>query len=305
MDRFIFLVDNSSYKRKDLRSLLFVTLSLGVILVAWVVLNALLAWYPAHPQRLYRDNMKLTMTPSEYGLEYEDVTLGNGLSGWFIPADAAHATVIFVHGWASCREERWIPFLELAQPLQNHQMNVVLYDARYVNSSAAYSGGVRESIDLLEVVHWAAIRTKVPVVIWGFSAGGHAALLALANHDTDVCCALTDSAFVDANEMFKGMYHQMYNIPRFALALLPLFWKVFTGFFPGRIDRPITTPLLVIHGDADSSISVENGRILERFSNVRYWEATGVGHEEAFRNSPSEYLERCINFIQSYIEKRT
>ena len=273
-----------------------------IILIIWVALNAMLAWYPAHPKKIYPDHMTLTTTPSEYGLKYEDVMVVNGLLGWFIPTDTACATVILVHGWASCREEKWVPFLELARHLHNQQMNVLLYDARYVNSSKTYSGGERESKDLIDVVNWAVERTEVPVVVWGFSAGGHATLLALSNHDNQISCAITDSAFVNANESFKSMYRRSYHIPPFTLLLMPLFFKLFTGYFPSRLQHGIKKPLFVIHGDSDTSISIMNGRSLKQFLEVMYWEVSGVGHEEAFIRYPEEYISRCIGFIDRTLE---
>lgn len=268
----------------------------------WLGLNALLAWYPAHPRRLYPENMTLTTTPLKYGLQYEDVLVGNGLSGWFIPANAARATVILVHGWTSCREERWVPFLELASHLHKHQLNVLLYDARYVNGTTTYSGGQRESVDLINVVDWSAKRTGVPVIVWGFSAGGHATLLALSKNDTNIRCAITDSAFVNASETFKSMYRNLYHIPRSLLALLPLFFKLYTGYFPGRLQQPhINKPLFVIHGDADSSVHVVNGRSLRAIPTTQYWEINGVEHEEAFVKHPDEYTERCIGFIDGIL----
>jgi uncharacterized protein len=284
--------------------LLFVVV-FGVVLVIWMGLNALLAWYPAHPIKLYPANMKLTTTPSEYGLEYENVIIGSGLSGWFVQAAAARATVVLVHGWTSCREERWVPFLDIARHLHEHQINVLLYDARYVNGAKPYSGGKHESEDLIGIADWCAERTCLPVIAWGFSAGGHATLLALSENDTKISCAITDSAFVDASESFKSMYRYLYHIPRPALVLLPIFFKVFTGCFPRRLQRPIKKPLFVIHGDADSSIDVMNGRSLKSVPTVQYWEVNDVGHEEAFVKHPAEYMRRCITFINGCLGSST
>lgn len=263
----------------------------------WLGLNALLAWYPAHPNRIYPENMTLTTTPLEYGLQYEDVLVGNGLSGWFVPTPTARATVILVHGWMSCREEKWVPFLQLAGYLHEHQLHVLLYDARYVDGTKAYSGGQRESVDLIQVAEWAAKRTGVPVIVWGFSAGGHATLLALSKNDTNIRCAITDSAFVNASESFKSMYRNLYHIPRPLLGLLPLFFKWYTGYFPGRLQPHINKPLFVIQGDADSSVPVMNGRSLKAIPTTEYWEINGMGHEEAFVKLPDEYVARCIGFI--------
>ncbi|WDL97056.1 alpha/beta hydrolase [Alicyclobacillus sp. ALC3] len=280
---------------------MFYAIVLIVVLMMWLGLNALLAWYPAHPKKISPTNMTLTTTPLEYGLHYEDVLVGNGLSGWFIPSHTARATVILVHGWMSCREEKWVPFLELARHLHEHQMNVLLYDARYVNENKTYSGGQRESVDLINVADWSAKRTGVPVIVWGFSAGGHAALLALSKDDTNIRCAITDSAFVNASESFKSMYRNLYHIPQPLLALLPLFFKLYTGCFPGRLQPRINKPLFVIHGDADSSIHVMNGRILKAIPTTQYWEINGVEHEEAFVKHSAEYTERCISFIDGIL----
>ena len=53
----------------------------------------------------------------------------------------------------------------------------------------------------------------------------------------------------------------------------------------------------VIHGDSDTSIPIMNGRSLKQFPEVKCWEVSGVGHEEAFVRHPEEYISRCIGFI--------
>lgn len=242
--------------------------------------------------------MSLTTTPSDFELPYEDVEFGHGLHGWFIPAPSSHATVIFVHGWAGCREERWVAFLALARRVNEQGMNALLLDLGYVGGGRPYTGGCLESEDIRQSVKWVRRTIPGPVILWGFSAGGHATLLALSEHESLVDGAITDSAFVDAYDAFYTMYQRILHLPRFSMALVPLFFRIFTGHYPQRLTNPIGTPVLVIHGNADQSISVEHGRTLAVFSNIDYWEVQGAAHEAAFQTHRDEYLNRCFHFIE-------
>ena len=271
--------------------------AIAAIFVVWILLNAVLAWQTTHPYDHYSNGMNLTTTPAEFGLFFEEIKWDRGLRGWLIPTSSERETVIFVHGWAGCREERWVPFLELARHSYRRGMNCVLFDLGYVNGSRPYSGGELESQDLLKMVEWVRLFHKGPVIVWGFSAGGHATLLALRNSQHHIDCAITDSAFMDATDMFSTMYRHLLHLPKPVFSLISFWFQAFTGHRPKRVTSVNDTPVFVIQGDADEAVSVQNGRRLSTLANTEYWEVSGVNHEGAFKRQPDEYIRRCFDFI--------
>ncbi|QQE77085.1 alpha/beta hydrolase [Alicyclobacillus sp. SO9] len=278
-----------------------VVVAVVLILLAWIAGNAVLGWYPTRPARHYPSRAAMTTTPAEYGLPFEDVKIAGRLSGWLIPTNRARPTVIFVHGWAGSREEPWVPFLGLAKEVYQRKMNTVLFDLGYVSGSRPYTGGSAESNDVLTVVDWVRSWGDGPIIVWGFSAGGHATLSALGETGNRIDCAITDSAFVSAFDSFATMYQQMLHLPKLFFVLVPAFFWLFTGYFPKRIRSVANRPLLVIHGSEDSSIPVANGRWLSQWTQTEYWEVSGTDHEGAFQSHPEEYIERCFRFIDRCI----
>lgn len=70
-----------------------VAIGYGLILFLMYVMQSKLVYHP-------QDEM--LATPSEVGLEYQDVHLQTKddvrLHGWFVPADSAQTTVLYLHG---------------------------------------------------------------------------------------------------------------------------------------------------------------------------------------------------------------
>lgn len=68
----------------------------------------------------------------------------------------------------------------------------------------------------------------------------------------------------------------------------------------GNAENLLNVPLLVIHGDSDATVSVENSRhatqMLQRWGyDIRYWEMPGWGHED---------LQQRLNLIDWLLEHR-
>jgi len=71
---------------------------------------------------------------------------------------------------------------------------------------------------------------------------------------------------------------------------------------PERAVRSLDYPILVIHGDADTRIPIEQGRRVHRAAPAgsKIWIAPGADHVDAFNNYPDEYVRR----VESYFEER-
>jgi pimeloyl-ACP methyl ester carboxylesterase len=135
-------------------------------------------------------------TPTDAGLEYEDVTFqatdGVRLSGWFIPreGDGPGPVVAFVHGWLWNRlgnisgkvpfTDRDVDFLPAAKGLHDAGYHVLLFDLRHHGESgrgrAPLTYGPRETRDFVGAVNYLRERPDVDgerIGAIGTSMGGN------------------------------------------------------------------------------------------------------------------------------------
>ncbi|HWH09417.1 MAG TPA: alpha/beta fold hydrolase, partial [Candidatus Thermoplasmatota archaeon] len=99
--------------RRGLRWLLAALLTLGVLYGAFV---GYVSWRSAeslvHPAR-----PASSWTPADAGLAFEPLALttsdGVALAGWWMPADEARGTVVFLHGYGDSKNQSlaYAPFL--------------------------------------------------------------------------------------------------------------------------------------------------------------------------------------------------
>ena len=141
----------------------------------------------------------LTSSPTDVGLEYEDVAFeaadGVGLKGWFIPREeeGPGPVVLFVHGWLWNRagnvaghvplEDRDVDFLPAVKALHDAGISVLLFDLRWHGESDKGKGpmtyGPSEASDLVGAVNYLRTRPEVDgerIGVIGTSMGGNISL---------------------------------------------------------------------------------------------------------------------------------
>ena len=150
--------------------------------------------------------------------------------------------------------ERWVPFDALALELVSAGISTLLFDLGYVGGNRMYSGGQREADDILLAAAWAYRRSRLPVVLWGFSAGGHAALLAAQRATESLVAVIADSAFPDSAWMLAQRAARTLHLPSHLLALAPPLLQMMSGARAGTI-RARSVPSLLIWGNADEEVS--------------------------------------------------
>jgi uncharacterized protein len=139
-------------------------------------------------------------TPTDAGLEYEDVTFkatdGVRLSGWFIPreGDGPGPVVVFVHGWLWNRlgnvsgrvpfTDRDVDFLPATKGLHDAGYHVLLFDLRHHGESgrgrAPLTYGPRETRDFVGAVNYLRSRPDVDgerIGAIGTSMGGNTVIM--------------------------------------------------------------------------------------------------------------------------------
>lgn len=271
---------------------------------------------------IHPDREPVTTDPSSRGLTFADVTFssrdGVRLEGWFLPATGGVAprTVIFAHGYGKNRLQDDVPALDVAAALVREGFNVLMFDFR----NSGESGGDRTTVgqeevqDLAAAVDW--VRTTYgpdqAVGLLGWSMGAVTAILTAGGVEP-VEAVVADAPFADLRTYLEENLSQWTGLPEF-----PFNWLIRTllpplvDVHPDRV-RPVEavprmapTPLLLIHGTADTVIGPHHSRHLALVAErsgvaVELWEAEGAGHVKAYATAREAYLQRVIAFIDAHL----
>jgi dipeptidyl aminopeptidase/acylaminoacyl peptidase len=259
-------------------------------------------------------------TPSDLGLEYEDVTIrandGVELSGWFIDV-GAKATVIAIHGYTSSRwDETYMK--PVIMMLARNGFNVAAFDFRAHGRSGGNvtTFGFKEVDDYRIVISWLkAAKTggaeRIGVI--GFSMGGAVALM-LAAEDNRVDAIVADSPYMDIVASGRRWIMRMGEpVKSILLGLYPLvifYSSRLLGIDASKLKlynyaEKIRKPVLLVAGRRDDLVSVEE---IEDFynaarkanGNVELW-VTDSQHVRSIVDYPDEYEKRVIGFFKRWL----
>jgi pimeloyl-ACP methyl ester carboxylesterase len=280
---------------------LVVLAALGVGGVSWVAADKLV-----HPAREIK-----AVTPASRGLEYETATLltedGLHLAAWWIPAEEAKGTVVFLHGYGASRSQA----LSVAPFLHRAGYHVLAFDFRaHGESEGAYTTiGIEESRDVRAAVSWALARTRadMPVALFGWSMGAATAVNA-AGEMPEVDALVLDSSFARLANVVSNNLEVFTGLPRYPFApVIMLFASGMAGHAPSdnepaREARELQRPILIIQGTEDRIATPEaDGRALADASGERaqFWLVEGAGHVDARRADPRQYEARVLAFLDA------
>lgn len=204
-----------------------------------------------------------TGSPADFGLDYLETRIatagGKNLFAWWLPAQAASATAILLHGWGGNAEL----MLPLAIPLHKAGMNILLLDARNHGRSdaASFSSLPRFAEDIGAAVDWVQNHHgrpfRAPVVLLGHSVGAGAALLEASRRD-DIAAVISVAAFAHPAWMMRR-YLARLGSPDLLTRLILRYVEWIIGHRYDAI-APLNTvcrvrcPVLLVHGKADETV---------------------------------------------------
>ena len=233
----------------------------------------------------------LRRDPGRYGLDFRDVTIPTAndrtLGAWFVPpARAPGPCVVVMHGWGA----NAAMMLPLVAPIAKAGLGLVLVDARNHGRSDGdtYASMPRFAEDVDACLDWLRDQPEADgarLGLLGHSVGAAACLLAASRRD--------DVAAVAALATFDHPERVMRDYLRHAgLPWRPLGWLVtryvekvighrFEAIAPLTTIRRVRCPVLLLHGEDDPVISVEQARAVHARANgnARLVTAPGVDHE--------------------------
>lgn len=295
----------SKYGRLLLAGVLVLLLAAGVILGV----SGYVGWNLTHPQR-----QALDTTPLSVGLSYQEVVFpsqedGLELKGWFIPSAGSHRTVIFAHGYRKNRLNSDVPILPIARYLVEKGYNVLMFDFR----NSGESGGTLTSVgqyevrDLLGAVEFVRSHRGIQeeIILYGFSMGASTAILAGAREPA-VAAVIADSPFADLKSYLRSNLSVWTELPSFPFnAAFFLIVPRLTGLKPEAVSplREVQSlsgrPLLLIAGDADTDVPMENSMLLQSsYPQAQLLLIPGGKHVKNYQTQPEQYLKTVGAFLE-------
>ncbi len=252
-------------------------------------------------------------TPPDVGIpDFQTVEFSSSdglkLRGWYIPSKNG-AAVIFVHGLGDNRPS----LLEEAGLLTAHGYGALLFDLRNHGQSEGdrTTFGLYELEDVKAAVEFIRVQPGVDpdrIGLLGRSMGGATVLLAAAQMP-DVAAVIAECAYTSIEENLATGVGGLTGLPVYFTPLL-LFFSQREAGIDIRAVRPVDViaqisprPVLIIHGERDELIPVQNAH--------RLYEAAGepkqlyllpnAAHGGYLQAAPDEYPRRILAFLDQYL----
>lgn len=272
-----------------------------LIIIVVVFLSLFQFLMSIHPIRYYSKN-----TPAQYGLPYENVTFttddGITIKGWLLTSKKANNTVIVGHGYPFDKGNI-LPIVKFLYP----EYNLLLYDHRYFGESGGSIStiGIKEPNDVASAVKFVQNRfDEKPIALYGFSLSATAMLLS----NLPVQAIIADSPYADLERMIKHMY-SIFGPLKYPFVVTTNLLAKLTfdvnprDISPAKTIANSTTPILVIHGEKDSQIPLENAHTLQQSNpSIELWIAKNADHGQAYALYTEEYEKRVTEFLKKHMK---
>ncbi|MCP4254586.1 MAG: alpha/beta hydrolase [Candidatus Scalindua sp.] len=234
-------------------------------------------------------------TPDAVGIEYDDATFrtedGLNLNGWFIPGrksspdDELH-TLLWFHGNSGNINRR----LDNIKMLHDRvPVNVFIFDYRQYGRSEGKISEKGTYLDAKAALAYLYFRNDInneKIIFFGRSLGS-AVAVELAVKDN--CRALIlETPFTSIKEMAKKLY-----------PFLPFAFLLKTKYDSLSKIGNIRVPTLIMHGDKDELVPIEQGKILFEKANEpkEFYTIPGAMHNDTHIVGGEEYFDVIRDFV--------
>jgi len=256
-----------------------VVVYVGILLVFWAFQDRFV-YYPTRP---------LEATPAEAGLPYESVEFrasdGVRLHGWWVPAPAASAVVLFLHGNGGNVSHR----LEKLRVLYDLGLSTLIFDYRGYGQSEGRPDEAGTYRDAEAAWSYLTGRRGIPadrIILYGESLGG--AVAAYLARRFPARALVLEAAFTSLPEVAAELY------PFLPARRLARFRYDTRSYLEG-----VSCPVLIFHSRDDEIVA---------FSHALRLQATGPapkvlvelrgGHNDAFLVARDRYEAGWRDFLQ-------
>jgi len=250
-------------------------------------------------------------SPKSYGLDFKWVEFrsadGIPLRGWYVPAGGeARGTIIYCHGLNRTRIEM-LPMAAFGHELV---YNGLVFDLRHQGASGGKvtTLGYQERLDVLGAVRYALQDEKAarPVIVWGISMGGVAALLAAAD-SPDIAAVISDSSFLSLDDTVKHHLNLFLHLPSFPIAEEVIYWTAWQGGFRASdldagnaVERIGSRPILFVAVEGDRRMPPAVAQALYAHARSPYKKLIvlpGQRHGEGFKQATEQYKQVVREFL--------
>jgi len=245
-----------TYARQEQFSLLLFSNRLALYLSATLILfvtKTVSAEAAMESHFIYFPETALRMTPANVGLDYEDVVFpaedGTMLHGWFIAGEKNRPVILFFHGNAGNISDRVDNLVKLNQA----GLPVFIFDYRGYGRSQGKPSETGTYSDGRGAIIWLKSKgyDQHNSIYFGRSLGAAVAMQMTLEYQPSGL--IMESPFSAIADMGKQHY--------------PLLSRLFGWLISARYDNrakmaQLQSPLLLIHGTADTIVPVEMGKLL-------------------------------------------
>lgn len=260
----------------------------GTLLLGLYLVQERLFFLPGVPGR------ELVASPQAVGLRHEDVWLtsddGVRLHAWYLPADAARATLLFLHGNAGNISHR----LESLRLFNRLGLSVLILDYRGYGRSEGTPGeegllrDARAGWD-----HLVATRGETPerIVVFGRSMG--AAVAAALAAERRPAALVLESGFTSVPDLAAQLY---WWAPARRLAKLK--------FATREALATVRAPVLIIHSVDDELVPFAHGEALYAAAGEpRALLRLRGDHNSGFLTSGRSYVDGLAAFLDAHVPR--
>ena len=232
---------------------------------------------------------EIEQTPADWDLPFEDVSFltldGVQLHGWFVPGDR-EVTLLWFHGNSGNISHR----LENLKLLHDRLgVNIFIFDYRGYGRSDGRISEQGTYLDGEGAVLYLRSRGDIRadrVVLFGRSLGSAVAVDVATRYPA--YGLILESPFTSVSDIAKRSFR-----------FLP--WGRIIGIRYDSLSkiRGISGPLLVLHGDRDDVVPMENGQRLFRAapSPKEFYVVEGAGHNDTYTVGGEEYFATLRRFV--------
>jgi uncharacterized protein len=245
-------------------------------------------------------------TPTDYGLNYETHLIRQSnssfLETWFVPNPKQRALVIMFHGYAACKSDLLVPAAQFHA--MGYEVLLIDFHGSGGSSGKDTSIGFAEGKDVAQSLNYA--RNQLPnrrIILYGVSMGSAAILRAIAFEGVTADAVIIESPFDRLINTVRNRFKVM-GLPTFPSAELLVFWGGvqlgFDGFAHNPVEyaRSVKCPVLMMHGERDSRVTLEQGReIFDHLDGEKSFKLFDVGHEVIAVARPEEWREHVTEFL--------
>ena len=259
-----------------------------ILVVSLLLINAYM--YFQQPRMIFYPFHELFQTPTDWGLEFEDVTLqtkdGVQLHGWYIPHPQSQHVLLFFHGNAGNISHR----RDSIEIFHRLGLNVFIIDYRGYGKSEdkpSEQGLYQDARAAWDFLTTKKGFTSKQIILFGRSLGG--VIAAKLASEVQARGLILESTFSSARDFARVVFP----------ILARLVWIRYDFNTVESIQR-VTAPVLVLHSPEDEIMPFPLGeKVFEGANQPKRFVRLRGDHNYGFIKSQPEYEEALKSWLKS------